>query len=53
MDSNLNIGYVRNGDLQNGLKFDMQETAIVKMDSNLKTWYVRNGDHKNGLKFDV
>ena len=52
MDSNIKIRYVGNGDRKHGLKFDMWESAIVKMGSNLKIWWIRNCDRKNGIKLD-
>ena len=48
----MKIWYVGNGDRKNGLKFDMWESAIVKMGSNLKIWCIRNRDRKDGLKFE-
>ena len=48
----MKIWYVGNGDRKNGLKFDMWESAIVKMGSNLKIWCIRNCDRKDGLKFE-
>ena len=49
----MKIWYVGNGDRKNGLKFDMWESAIVKMGSNLKIWCIRNRVRKDGLNLKI